>query len=68
MSKKVKNISGQRLAIPRVGVAQAGEIITVPDGFNNPNFEPVKSGESKESTTQKEAAPKQKEDKKNEAE
>ena len=43
MSKKVKNIAGQRLAIPNIGVVEADAIVTVPDSFNNPNFEVAKS-------------------------
>lgn len=42
---KYKNISGQDLELPGVGVVKAGEIITQPEGFNNANFEKV--GEAK---------------------
>ncbi len=43
MSKKtVKNISGQELIIPNIGIVKADEIITVDENFNNANFEVVK--------------------------
>ena len=42
MSKIVKNISGQDLVIPNVGVVKAGETKKVNDDFNNANFEVVK--------------------------
>lgn len=63
MSKVVKNISGKTLAIPDIGTVEAGETITVPDDFRNPNFAEAKSGKpEKESTedAQKEVAPKKK--------
>ena len=44
MSKIVKNISGQSLAIPHIGVVEADDTVTVPDNFNNPNFEVAKEG------------------------
>lgn len=44
--KLVKNISEQDLSIPDVGVIKAGETGTVPDDFNNPNFEVAKSGKA----------------------
>ena len=57
--KTVKNISEQDLAIPEFGVIKAGKTATVPDEFNNPNFEVVKSGEAAKSQADAEhAAPK----------
>jgi len=38
---KVKNISKKDLAIPGIGIVKAGEIINVPKGFYNANFEVV---------------------------
>lgn len=62
MSKKVKNISGQSLAIPDVGVVKAGDMVTVSDDFHNPNFEVAKSGNSADEKADN--APKKKGDKK----
>ena len=54
MSKQVKNISGQRLAIPNVGVVEADAMVTVPDDFHNPNFEVAKSETPAETKARKE--------------
>lgn len=51
MSKIVKNISDNELALVGIGVVKAGETVTVPDNFNNPNFEVVKNGESKKNAS-----------------
>jgi hypothetical protein len=40
--KKFKNKSDRDLIIPDVGIVKAGEIVELPDGFHNANFEPVK--------------------------
>ena len=39
--KNYKNISGQNLTLPGIGVVKADEVIEQPDGFNNANFETV---------------------------
>ena len=41
--KKFKNKSDRDLIIPDVGIVKAGEIVELPDGFHNANFEPVKA-------------------------
>lgn len=64
MSKKVKNVSGQDLALINIGVVKAGETVTVPDDFNNPNFEVAGSGKTAEAAEKSDAdadAPKSKE-------
>lgn len=38
---KYINISGKKLALPGIGVVEAGGTITRPDGFNNANFHKV---------------------------
>ena len=53
--KKVKNISSQELSIPEIGIVKAGETITVPEDFNNANFEVV---EEKITTPEKAKEPK----------
>ena len=44
---KFKNISGQDLTIPDVGLVKANEIKEMPEGFNNANFEPVEKNKKK---------------------
>lgn len=51
--KKVKNISDQDLAIPNVGIAKAGEIISVGDDFHNANFVEVGKEKSDERANEK---------------
>ena len=41
MTKIVKNISGQELSIPGIGVVQPGENATVPADFHSANFSEV---------------------------
>jgi len=60
--KKVRNVSNRSIAIPGVGVAEAGKTISVPDDFRNSNFvaasERVESegnGESKSQSRRKAA-------------
>ena len=50
---KYKNISGQDLEIPGIGVIKADEVIEQPDGFNNANFVKVEE-ETKEKIKRKE--------------
>jgi len=38
---KFKNISGEKLSIPDFGEVEAGEIIEMPENFNNANFKKV---------------------------
>ena len=38
---KFKNISKQALAIPDFGIVEAGEIVELPENFNNANFQRV---------------------------
>lgn len=65
MSKTVKNISGQRLAIPDIGVVEADATVSVPDTFNNPNFEVAKVGKPAETEeVEVSDAPKKRGDKK----
>lgn len=47
-TKVVKNISGQDLVIPNVGLVKAGETIKVSKDFHNGNFEVVKDEVKKE--------------------
>ena len=49
---KYKNISGQDLELPGIGVVKAGKVIDQPEGFNNANFEKV--GEAPEKEIKKE--------------
>lgn len=53
MSKTVKNITESELSLPNIGVVAAGETVTVPDDFHNPNFEVVKSGKDAASSEKK---------------
>jgi hypothetical protein len=39
---KAKNISKETLIVPNVGIVKPGEIVDVPKGFNNANFEIIK--------------------------
>jgi hypothetical protein len=36
-----KNISGEDLSIPNVGIVKAGEARFMPEGFHNANFEEI---------------------------
>lgn len=47
---KVKNISGTALSLNGIGAVKPDQVIEVPEGFHNANFEEV---------TKKEAKPKQ---------
>lgn len=42
-----KNISGQDLTIPGVGVVKAGENVELPETFINANFERVSKSQAK---------------------
>lgn len=44
---KYKNKSDRDLMIPDIGIVKAGEIVELPDGFHNANFEPVKTERNK---------------------
>lgn len=46
--KKVKNISGQTLILPDIGVIESDGIIEVPKEFRNANFEDVAWSKSEE--------------------
>ena len=64
MSKRVKNISGQKLAIPNVGVVEADATVVVSDDFHNPNFEVAKSETPAAAKGKADNAPKKEGDKK----
>ena len=49
-----KNISGQDLQLPGIGMVKADEVIEQPDGFNNANFEKVGEADVKKNTEAKE--------------
>ncbi len=51
--KTVKNISNKPLAIPNIGIVDAGDTVAVPDSFHNPNFEVAKSGKSADTSDSK---------------
>ena len=42
-TKQVKNISGLKLSVVGIGIVEAEEVVTVPQGFNNGNFKQVKA-------------------------
>lgn len=42
---KYKNISKRILEVPGVGVIKPDEVVEIPKGFNNANFEEVKKVE-----------------------
>lgn len=39
---KAKNITKQTLTVPGVGIVKPEEIVEVPEGFNNVNFQIIK--------------------------
>jgi hypothetical protein len=39
---KAKNITKQTLTVPGVGIVKPEEIVEVPEGFNNANFQIIK--------------------------
>lgn len=40
-TKTVRNVSGETLTVPDIGVVEAGATIAVPADFHNANFETV---------------------------
>lgn len=42
---KFKNITENDYTIPGVGLVKAGEIVEMPEGFHNGNFEEIKKKE-----------------------
>lgn len=39
--KKFKNISGEKLSIPGIGLIKPEQVVRLPDNFNNANFKKV---------------------------
>ena len=58
---KYKNISGQDLELPGIGIVKADEVIEQPDGFNNANFEKVGEAEATTPETEEEESSEDKE-------
>lgn len=50
---KFKNISDNDLSIENVGIVKSGEVVELPDDFNNANFKVVINSKSEKSEQDK---------------